>query len=87
MAMSMAEAAQRIIVALDFATLREALPVIDQLSGRVGGFKVASTLCTAEGVPAVAKAVVGKAPISFLDLKYHDIPQQVRDAVAEATRH
>jgi orotidine-5'-phosphate decarboxylase len=76
---------ERIIVALDLATPEEALAKVDVLRGAVGMFKVGSQLFTAAG-PNFVHRLVAAGDKVFLDLKYHDIPNTVAGAVAEATR-
>ena len=80
-----ATARERLIVALDVATADEARALVDRLSGRVGLFKVGSQLFTAAG-PQLVREIVGRGELVFLDLKYHDIPNTVANAVAEACR-
>lgn len=78
-------ARERLIVALDFPTLADAAEMVGKLSPVVSWFKVGSELFTSAGPDAVAmvRAYGGKV---FLDLKYHDIPNTVRRAVAAAMR-
>ncbi|MBP1767940.1 MAG: orotidine 5'-phosphate decarboxylase [Candidatus Aminicenantes bacterium] len=76
---------EKIIIALDVGTKREALALTGELKeARV--FKIGMELFTAEG-PALLEETVrlGKRP--FLDLKYHDIPNTVAGAVRAATRN
>jgi dihydroorotate dehydrogenase (NAD+) catalytic subunit len=63
---------EKIIIALDVGTKREALALTEAL-GEARVFKIGLELFTAEG-PALIKEVerMGKRP--FLDLKFHDIP-------------
>jgi orotidine-5'-phosphate decarboxylase len=77
-------ARDRLIVALDVSTAEEARALVDRLSGKVGMFKVGSQLFTAAG-PQLVREIVGRGDKVFLDLKYHDIPQTVANAVAEAS--
>jgi orotidine-5'-phosphate decarboxylase len=75
---------EKIIIALDVGTKREALALAETLKeARV--FKVGMELFTAEGPALLAETVrLGKRP--FLDLKYHDIPNTVAGAVRSAVR-
>lgn len=72
-----------VIVALDVATLPEALSLADTLSPTECRLKVGKELFTAEG-PAVVRALQGRGFELFLDLKFHDIPNTVAAAVATA---
>lgn len=76
---------QRLMFALDVATLEEARPLVTQLASEVGVFKVGLELFTAAG-PAALTAVHDSGRQSFLDLKLHDIPATVERAVAAAVR-
>jgi len=73
----------RLVVALDFATLDEAGTLIDSLEGSVSAFKVGSRLFTRWG-PDALKLVKDKGARAFLDLKYHDIPNTVAQACESA---
>jgi orotidine-5'-phosphate decarboxylase len=75
----------RLIVALDVPTAAEANSLVERLTGAVGMFKVGSQLFTAAG-PDFVRSLVGRGHRVFLDLKYHDIPNTVAHAVAEAAR-
>ena len=69
----------RLVVALDVPTRREALALARQLQGRVGMLKVGLELFCAEG-PGFVKEIQTYAPV-FLDLKLHDIPNTVHRAL------
>jgi orotidine-5'-phosphate decarboxylase len=75
----------KLIVALDVQTAREALELVGALRGGVGMFKVGMQLFTAAG-PDLVREIVRSGERVFLDLKYHDIPNTVAAAAVEATR-
>ncbi len=75
----------RIIIALDLDSDREALALVDELIGEVGMFKVGHQLFTAYG-PGIVRRITEKGGRVFLDLKYHDIPHTVARASAEAVK-
>ena len=76
--------AEKIIVALDVATRKEALKLMNLLSGAVGIFKIGLQRYTADG-PALVRAAHSLGPV-FLDLKLHDIPNTVAKAVESADK-
>ncbi len=69
----------RLAVALDVPSAREALDLAARLKGRAGLLKVGLELFCAEG-PALVRELQRHAPV-FLDLKFHDIPTTVRRAL------
>src|SRR4030066_146556 len=75
----------RIIVALDYPTLAEALAFAARVTPEQCRLKVGFELFTSAG-PAVVEALVEKGFDVFLDLKYHDIPNTVAGACAAAAR-
>jgi orotidine-5'-phosphate decarboxylase len=77
--------ADKIIVALDVATKKEALALVEQLQGQISFFKVGLQLYTAEG-PEIVRGVLATSTKVFLDLKLHDIPNTVARAVESAAR-
>ncbi len=72
-----------IIVALDLPTAPEALDLVDRLGDEVGFYKIGAPLFTRVG-PAVIEELTGRGKRVFLDLKYHDIPNTVAQAVTAA---
>lgn len=77
-----ADARDRVIVALD-CDRDTALDLAHRLSGRARWLKVGMTLYYAEG-PAIVRAFKDLGFKVFLDLKFHDIPHQVRGAARSA---
>ena len=77
--------ADRLLVALDVASLDEAESLLARLEGTLRGCKIGSQLFTAAG-PAAIETARKRGFRVFLDLKFHDIPNTVAAAVREATR-
>lgn len=76
------DARDRIIVAIDCDRER-ALELADALSGHAKWLKVGMTLFYAEG-PQIVRDINERGFKVFLDLKFHDIPHQVRGAARSA---
>jgi orotidine-5'-phosphate decarboxylase len=66
----------RIIVALDFDTQAAALQLVDSLDPALCALKVGSGMFSLLGAPFV-KQLIDRGFKVFLDLKFHDIPDQV----------
>lgn len=81
----MTDLKSKIIVALDVETAAGARSIVAELKGSVGAFKVGLQLFTSCG-PDFVREMVGKNVKVFLDLKFHDIPNTVAKASAEAAR-
>jgi len=73
----------KVIVALDVPTFDEAQKLIDDLGDVITTFKVGHQLFTAYG-PFVVRYLQAKGKRVFLDLKFHDIPNTVGNAVRSA---
>jgi orotidine-5'-phosphate decarboxylase len=78
-------AKNRLTIALDVDNDREALEIVAELRDSVGVFKVGHQLFTAYG-PDIVRRIIGMGGRVFLDLKYHDIPNTVAKAAAEAVK-
>lgn len=78
-------AKEKLIVALDVDSAREARRLFEALRDDAGMFKVGSRLFTSAGPDFVRGLVAGGARV-FLDLKFHDIPNTVAGACREAVR-
>lgn len=73
----------RLIVALDGLDFKETLTLVEELKGLVGTFKVGLGLFTHYG-PEIVQEISKRDAHVFLDLKFHDIPMQVAEAVKSA---
>lgn len=74
---------KRIIIALDFNTLKETYHLVDKIDPTLYCLKVGKELFTRFG-PVFVKELVDKQFNVFLDLKFHDIPNTVAGACKAA---
>jgi orotidine-5'-phosphate decarboxylase len=74
----------KIIVALDVSTKKEAVALVDQLRDQISFFKIGFQIYTAEG-PEILRVVRLMGAKVFLDLKLHDIPNTVARATESAS--
>jgi orotidine-5'-phosphate decarboxylase len=79
--------AERLIVALDVPTPKEARALVEKLGDGVRFYKIGLELFTAEGYFELAAWLVARGHKVFADLKLYDIPETVRRAVANLRRH
>ena len=73
----------RVIVALDFESRREALALVGSLGVEASFYKVGLQMLTEEG-PDIVRSLVAMGKEVFLDLKVHEIPNSVAGAVNAA---
>ena len=73
----------KIIVALDFNSSSRALEFVDNLDPKLCRLKIGKELFTAAG-PNLVETMIKKEFDVFLDLKFHDIPNTVANAVQVA---
>lgn len=76
---------EKLIVALDVSTAKEARIHIADLRQEVGAFKIGLQLFTSAGASFVREVVEGGNKV-FLDVKFHDIPNTVAKAAIEVAR-
>lgn len=79
----MRDSRDRLIVALDVSSAAAAQKIVAAVGDCACAYKVGMQLYTAEG-PEIVRNLVRSGRRVFLDLKYHDIPNTVAGAVAEA---
>jgi orotidine-5'-phosphate decarboxylase len=72
----------RLMVALDMPDRKQALNIRQRIGDNVGWFKVGLRLFIAEG-PDLIRILIQNHRV-FLDLKFHDIPNTVAEAVTSA---
>ena len=78
-----ATARDRLIVALDVSSTADARGLVQRIGDAAGLYKVGLQLFTAEG-PAFVREMVSSGRKVLLDLKFHDIPNTVGQAVRQA---
>jgi orotidine 5''-phosphate decarboxylase, subfamily 1 len=74
-----------IIIALDVETAGQAREIVGSLGDAVGFYKVGMELYAAAGMEFVNE-LTGQGKQVFLDLKFHDIAETVKRAVAKVAR-
>lgn len=79
------QAADRLIVALDVGTAAEARVLVQALDGAASFFKVGLELYTAAGMDLV-RELKSQGHRVFLDLKFYDIGETVKRAVAQVAK-
>ena len=73
---------ERLIVALDLPTPRDAQALVEKIGGGARFYKVGLELFTAGGYFELIEWLVKRGNKVFVDLKLYDIPETVRRAVA-----
>ena len=74
---------KQLVVALDVANKNELLKVLDVLPDTISWYKIGLELFIAEG-PKILNILKKLNKSIFLDLKLHDIPQTVENALSVA---
>jgi orotidine-5'-phosphate decarboxylase len=72
----------RLIFALDVPTRAEALRVVDQLGDSITFYKVGMQLFMTEGYFELIEELKRRGKKIFVDLKFFDVPETVKNAVA-----
>jgi orotidine-5'-phosphate decarboxylase len=78
---------ERLIVALDVPSAKEARALAEQLGDAVRFYKIGLELFTAEGYFELLAWLTARGNKVFADLKLYDIPETVRRAVANLRAH
>ncbi|MEI7775011.1 MAG: orotidine-5'-phosphate decarboxylase, partial [Verrucomicrobiota bacterium] len=76
----------RLIFALDLPTTKEALEWVDKLGDAVTFHKVGFQLFMAEGYWELVEALKARGKKVFVDLKFFDVPETVKNAVANLSK-
>jgi orotidine-5'-phosphate decarboxylase len=76
----------RLIVALDVDTITEARQLVKRLDGTVSFFKIGLQLQLAAGLDLI-KELIAEGKKVFLDYKYFDIDETVKNAVAQVASY
>jgi orotidine-5'-phosphate decarboxylase len=79
------QASDRLIVAADLSSRDEILALADEMSGIAGVIKIGLQAFVANG-PSLVREVAGRGMSIFLDLKLHDIPNTVKNAIREVEK-
>ncbi len=74
---------ERLIVALDVPDKKSVTDILDELDGIVSFYKIGMQLFTKFG-PEIVEEVKNRGNRVFLDLKFHDIPNTVANAIKSA---
>ena len=77
---------ERLIVALDLPTPREAQALVEKLDGAARFYKVGLELFSTEGCFELIRWLTARGNKVFADLKLFDIPETVRRATANVSR-
>jgi orotidine-5'-phosphate decarboxylase len=80
-----ASAREKLVVALDFATIQEAEALVSALGDSVSFYKIGLELAYGGGLP-FAQDLIKTGKQILLDLKLHDIPATVGRACAQVAR-
>ena len=78
--------AERLIVALDVPSAREARALAEKLGDAVRFYKIGLELFSADGYFELAAWLAGRGHKVFADLKLYDIPETVRRATANLSK-
>lgn len=81
--MTIMQATDRLIVAIDRSSRDDILRLADALHGVAGILKIGLQAFVANG-PSIVREVIARGAKVFLDIKVHDIPNTAGHAVAEA---